>query len=518
MANENHTRQFSYTTPILYQGAEYPSAPMSIADDKGNIQDRNVFADNKGQYYTVNNEGKAIPIILQHSLPEVVVTAPRENLLSKQFNDYLTMSNDNTMVNNVPHREYNPHLKYSAIQGAKDHVLWEKQHPNATAWGNVAAAIPFAVAAAPFAAGIADYVGGTALGQGITEGLGYMANVAKNSTWLPWADAAASSYFGAKGLQDIQNGTFTPETAMDVLPLAQVAKPIYGAGASLLERGAKEAWYSKWAQYPRYYAGKLYYGNDVELPTLYRKLRNLPTLKDGKIMLTNPNSRLAYMDGTDSPVITNMTTDVPVRSHKKGNWDLADVLAFPGKTLLGKNVISTRPSDTFTFGDNITINPSKVTFFSGLEDRAKAAQNLGMKSMFSEESKRVLDAFNKAKEESTGLMLDKIDKADYSKGIQELTRKTFKSPTLKDYKFMDWVFQPKYKSEVFPYKDLSKIKTLEELQTLPEQIISPLGDARLRPYLLDPNEWRNVIYHPATYAEYEFREGKRIDSKENIFK
>lgn len=237
MANRNNTRQFSYTTPILYQGAEYPSTLMDIADDKGNIQNRNVFTDNKGQYYTVNNGGKAIPIILQHSLPEVVVTAPRENLLSKQFNDYLTMSNDNTMVNNVPHREYNPQLRYSAVQGAKANALWDKEHPNFAAWRDVATALPFAVAAAPFTTGAAEYVGGTALGQGITRGLGYVTDVAKNSTWLPWADAAATSYFGAKGLQDMQNGTFTPETAMDVLPLGRLGRAMYNAEGEYFDLG-----------------------------------------------------------------------------------------------------------------------------------------------------------------------------------------------------------------------------------------------------------------------------------------
>lgn len=82
-----------------------------------------------------------------------------------------------------------------------------------------------------------DGVASTALGQGITRGLGFFADAVKYSRLFPWIDAAATSLSGAKGLQDIQNGTFTPETALDVTPLAQVAKPIYKAARSFLDLG-----------------------------------------------------------------------------------------------------------------------------------------------------------------------------------------------------------------------------------------------------------------------------------------
>lgn len=235
MTKRKTTRQFSYTAPIMYQGEEYPSTQMSIADYNDNIQDRNVFADSRGRYYTMNDDGSAVPVVLQHELPEVVVTAPRENMLSKQFNDYLTMGNDNTQVNNVPHKEYNPNLKEAAINGAKSNAIWEKEHPNATAWRNTIESIPFAVAAAPFAVGTGDALAGTALGQTATNGLGYIANTASKSTLLPWVDAAATSYFGANGLQNARSGNFTPETAMDLMPLGQVAKPAYRAGRSYFD-------------------------------------------------------------------------------------------------------------------------------------------------------------------------------------------------------------------------------------------------------------------------------------------
>ena len=116
MAERYNTRQFSYTAPIMYQGEEYPSTQMSIADDKGNIHDRNVFTDSKGRYYTINDNGVVTPIIMQHELPEVVVTAPRENMLSKQFNDYLVMQNNATNVSKpVVSEEIKPDLSFDAV-------------------------------------------------------------------------------------------------------------------------------------------------------------------------------------------------------------------------------------------------------------------------------------------------------------------------------------------------------------------------------------------------------------------
>ena len=228
MTRQRNTRRFNYDGSIAYQGSLYPSTQMDIEDDKGNVSSRNVFADASGQYYTLNEDGNAIPIILQNNLDEVTVTAPRNR--RNTFNDYLTMSNDATKVFNTPHREYNPHLREAAIRGAESHALWEKEHPNATAWGNALASVPFAVAATPLAMAAGDAMAGSALGQYLGNGLNMIANAASNSSWFPWADTLASSYFATHGLQDMANGKFTPETAMEVMPLMQMAKPMYRAG------------------------------------------------------------------------------------------------------------------------------------------------------------------------------------------------------------------------------------------------------------------------------------------------
>lgn len=219
---KDNARRFSYTDPIQYQGALYPSTVFGVEDSRGNVKDTRVFSDRQGQYFALDSQGSPIPVILQQSLPEVEIR-PQRKRKADAFGEYLTMSNDRTRVNNVPHRKYNPHLEDRAVKGAQSNALWEQEHPDLSSWGYAASALPFAVAASPIAIAAGDALAGTSLGQAATRGLGIIANAAKNSTLLPWADAAVTSGFGAKGMQDVGNGTFTPETAMDLMPLVQVA-------------------------------------------------------------------------------------------------------------------------------------------------------------------------------------------------------------------------------------------------------------------------------------------------------
>ncbi len=230
MTNKTNNRIFSYNRGIRYGDNIYPSSDATLVDENGQQWQGPTFADANSQYYTMQN-GKAVPVMPVHTLDEVSVTAPKKHkTASDYFGDYLTMSNDATKVFNTPHRDYNTHLAERAIRGAQSHAAWEQEHPNLAAWSYAAGAAPFAVASAPLVAGVGDALAGTALGQGITNGLGIVANAASNSTWLPWVDAAATSYFGTHGLQEMANGNFTPETALEVAPLMQMAKPMYNAG------------------------------------------------------------------------------------------------------------------------------------------------------------------------------------------------------------------------------------------------------------------------------------------------
>ena len=110
--------------------------------------------------------------------------------------------------------------------------------------------------------------------------------------------------------------TFADSTKVKA-PFKPNAKPI----ANVTKKLSDAAWHSTYAQYTRYYAGKLYYGTDVEIPTLYRKIKSTPIVKDGKVQITTPNNRFAYIsNGEENPIITNMITDVPVRSNNGGSF------------------------------------------------------------------------------------------------------------------------------------------------------------------------------------------------------
>lgn len=211
MPSNNTTREFSYSLPITYKGVSYPSAPANILID-GQQTPGNVFADANGNYFVLGDNGTAKSVMPVHSLDEVVVTPSRENLLSSQFNEFLTQSNDQTQVLNTPHREYNPHLKNKAIKGALSHNLWEQEHPNLSAWSQALSAVPFAVASTPLIGVAGQSVMATTAGQAARAGItSLMSN--------PIVDAANTGLglgFGVKGAYDVSQGEFTPETAMNL--------------------------------------------------------------------------------------------------------------------------------------------------------------------------------------------------------------------------------------------------------------------------------------------------------------
>lgn len=211
MPNNNTLREFSYSRPITYKKVSYPSAPANILTD-GQQTSVNVFTDANGNYYVLDDNGSAKSVMPVHTLDEVVVTPSKENLLSAQFNDYLTQSNDKTQVLNSPHREYNPHLKTKFLEGARYHAAWEKEHPNLTAWSQALSVVPFAVASAPLVGALGQSAMATTAGQTARAGI---ASLMSN----PIVEAANTGLglgFAAKGAYDVSQGKFPPETAMDL--------------------------------------------------------------------------------------------------------------------------------------------------------------------------------------------------------------------------------------------------------------------------------------------------------------
>ena len=222
--NIDYTRDFSYGTPVYYNGNYYPTTIFPVEDGRGIARNRTVFAAGNG-YYSMDGE-EARPVMLQYNVPEVTVTSPRLNRpLTSSISDHYMLSNDKTQANNRPHREYNPHLRENALRGARENAIWEREHPNAAAWSYALGAAPFAVAAYPFAAGIGSMAANTALGAAAAEGLGTL-GAAMSTPVGAAVNTGLSAYLGYEGLKDIQNGKFTPGTALDLAPLAQMFKPL----------------------------------------------------------------------------------------------------------------------------------------------------------------------------------------------------------------------------------------------------------------------------------------------------
>ena len=218
MANKNkrYTREFSYTRPIMYQGESYPSADSVITDEYGNKIKGTIFADVNGQYYTKDRGNNIFPVMPVENLDEVVATAPRNiDMLADAFSRSLVMGNDRTQVINLPHRQYNTHLKANAERGAREHALWDKEHPNLSAWRDAATAVPLAVAFAPLVLGGGQGLLCTTTGQAVKHGL---AALMENPS-MQFANNAIGLGFAGRGFSDIIQGKFTPETAMDLAGL-----------------------------------------------------------------------------------------------------------------------------------------------------------------------------------------------------------------------------------------------------------------------------------------------------------
>lgn len=210
--SNTRSRQLSYANPVMYNGSLYPSTEDTI-EQNGTVHTGRIFADSNGQYFTINSQGRAVPATVQNILPEVTVLPSRQEMLADAFNGYLTIGNDNTRVLNSPHREYNPHLTSRTIRGAKEHNLWEQQHPNASSWSYAAAAAPFAVVAAPAAISAGQALAGTSLGQTATHGIERL----MATPIVEAANAGLGLGSAAHGVYDVAQGRFTPSTALDFM-------------------------------------------------------------------------------------------------------------------------------------------------------------------------------------------------------------------------------------------------------------------------------------------------------------
>ena len=305
----------------------------------------------------------------------------------------------------------------------------------------------------------------------------------------PTTQPAADMYFALRGAKELSNGN--PYGVLGMVPVAGNALPE-------IKNVAKQIYFSNNpnAQYLRYIGGKIKYGLDAQFPDLYRRYSILPDMSQKYTIVSPINSRFAYESGDASPLISNFTTDYPVLPNNGGDWSTRSILRFPGKTLLGKNVISTRPSDTFTFGENIKVPTKNIQVFN---------QNTNQKLQEAFE----LMQKNAGLRKSGRFLLEKP--RDYgSEFEQALLEEATKAnrPRLKDYQFMDYVFRPKYTSQVHDADILNS-------KNLPEDLLDALSNAQSREQLFD-GHYKNVVYNPASPVESQFRESVGIVERNKI--
>lgn len=313
----------------------------------------------------------------------------------------------------------------------------------------------------------------------------------------------------------------------DLITLGQLSKP-------LLQQAGNYLWYSQspMAQYFRYPIGKMMYGLDAKFPTIYRKfVGGVMSPENGRIALSPRNSRFAFVDpkyqrytgrvknmpdggwsGQESPKITNMSYGNSVRSHSSGDWDEGYTIAFDGNELLGKRVVSTEPSDLFTYGSEIAPKTSKVTLLSGDPVELEVAARKGIKTATSPELRAAYDdalqTAAKNRMNQTGKFnLEKDDYSDYAKQMRKLERQLFGDIRQKDVDFMNFVLRPDIEGKIYPRSVLNSIKDM------PEEIGDLIGNAQHRAYLYDVDEFGNYIYNPASGVERNWRGTMGIDLK-----
>ena len=176
-----------------------------------------------------------------------------KKLTEERMKEASVESNDNAWVETpLLTRKKNSHLSRKAEEGAKAHAAWEKEHPNLTAWGNLAGAVPFAIASIPLGAGIVaggDALAATTAGQAVTSGLAPLYQAATGASVagapaLAWANTGLQSLMASHGLSEAANGTFTPTTALELTPLAPGIVRTPGIINNLRPQNIRNHWYA----------------------------------------------------------------------------------------------------------------------------------------------------------------------------------------------------------------------------------------------------------------------------------
>lgn len=179
-----------------------------------------------------------------------------------------------------------------------------------------------------------------------------MAALAFNPTTQPAADL----YFA------LRTAAGNPDGAIGMIPIVGKCLPEIRNIAKLIRFIDNPN-----AQYLRYIGDELKYGFDASFPDL------LPDMSQKHTTVSPIKSRFAYESGDVSPLISNFTTDYPVLPNVGGDW-------------------STRPSDTFTFGENIKVPTKDIQVFNQNTNQVHDIGILNSKDL----PEDLLDAFGNA--------------------------------------------------------------------------------------------------------------------------
>lgn len=156
-----------------------------------------------------------------YTLDDILANAARieqqKQAMEDRLNNVFTLSNDATSIANG--RPQNTHLERRAVEGAKQHAAWEKEHPVLNTIGTALGASPFAIAATPLLATAGEAA----------------APILAN----PYVNAGLTSAFAGHGLnhwinEGIDGLGDAAMTALEVAPLGRVISPVYQVGKTLV--------------------------------------------------------------------------------------------------------------------------------------------------------------------------------------------------------------------------------------------------------------------------------------------
>ena len=477
-----------------------------------------------------------------YSLEEIVANGERieqqrqamQEAFAKRLDDYFTESNDATAV--ADGRPQNQHLRERAIEGAKSHAAWEKEHPNLTKWGYVAPFIPLAIATGPAALGaigtgmsaLGDAVLGTSLGQAATSTLAPVTTAAMTEYggapgWM-WAEQILNSVFAGHGLSTaIEEGGVSPITALELLPLGQAgvqgtkmaynsAKPYVNQAVETLQNNYPALFdpYTSWDATLGYYGDNIFsraigtmgrrygYTPKAGVPEFHRRLR----IEKPEEMLLDENGNMIISSGRTGlghDNITNFATSEAARGHSKhkGLSGIDDYI-IDSRAIGTQDFKSIQPSDTFFESGKLSIDPKSITLVSGNTEMLDYAKSLGMKTLSSPRLRQYY-SMNHDPEITTGI-LGRFGIPKYGAAVgpgrvgDEIQRLTTMrgAPTMQDYSYFENITG--LNSGVVPASRYTGENGAE--------LFGRWGKVRMEPI------FNHVAYDPATSIETIYREAK----------